>query len=142
MTYTQELLKTLSQEWGYSWSQIGQIMGVSVSTIRVWKNTESGTKRIEERLRHLAYFSKYLHKLGHSPASWMSTPLLEGYVVCPIHLYNLSGAEVLIDLADGSLKAEEALDLVMPNWREQYSDNGFSVVRFDDGSYGTIRKDM
>lgn len=142
MTYTQELLKTLSQEWGYSWSQIGQIMGVSVHTIRVWKNTESGTKRIEERLRHLVYFSKYLYKLGHSPASWMSTPLLEGYVVCPIHLYNLKGAEVLIDLADGSLKAEDALDLVMPNWREQYSDNGFSVVRFDDGSYGTIMRDM
>lgn len=131
-----DLLQELTEIRGMGWSDLAEVLGVSVSAIRKWRN--GGDASPESRLK-LASFAALLDVLEEKgliadPAGWMEMdlPLAAGFFIRPLDLYLEGHIAALIDLAERRQEAVQVLDRVRPNWRDGRSD--FEVVHDVDGA--------
>lgn len=138
-----ELLEELTEGRGMGWSDIAEVLGVSISAIRKWR--KGGDASPESRIK-LAQFAGLLDVLEEKapiadPAGWMELdlPLAAGFFIRPLDLYLEGHIDALIDLAERRLEAPQVLDRVRPNWRDARSD--FEVFLDVDGERSVRRRE-
>jgi len=141
LTPGKELVTELAAVHGFSWTDIGKLLDVSVPAIRKWRLDGQVSPVNVSRLARLAAFAELLQRNGIRAAAWMSTPLLDGYSVAPKHLYREGQAGALADVAlDPHGDVRETLDTLQSGWRDKYDNHGYQVVRFAHGDYGTTKR--
>ncbi|MHB8189649.1 MAG: hypothetical protein ACYDHP_04360 [Ferrimicrobium sp.] len=128
------LLEELSTERGMSWRDISRLIGVSVSAVRKWR--QDGASQPENRLAlaRLAAFLDLLEGLlVQDPAAWLELPVIEGFTVCYLDLYEAGRPELILDILNQRLSPTAALDIMNPNWRTCYTSD-FEVFEATDGN--------
>lgn len=129
------LLDELATERGMGWSDIAEVVGVSVSAVRKWRKGGDSSPASRQKLARIAAYLDLLEEkvLVQDPAAWMEMdlPLDSGYFIRPIDLY-LEGHEfAIIDIVELRRDVAVVLDEVRPGWREGRSD--FEVFTDTDG---------
>ena len=130
-----DLLGELSDRHGVAWSDVADMLGVSVPALRKWRKTSSGTTpENHQRLAGLVAFYSILGENVGTPARWMSMKLVAGYNVTAVDLYSSDAAPVLLDLAAGNagVTAEGLLDELQPGWRATW-ESRYEVFEAEDG---------
>ncbi|WP_410644982.1 hypothetical protein [Amycolatopsis sp. lyj-346] len=129
------LLAELTRDRGMGWSDIAEVVGVSVSAIRKWRKGGEASPESRRKLAQIAGLLDVLAENGlvEEPARWMEMdlPLEAGYFIRPLDLYLEGHVVALIDLAEQRQTIAQVLDQVRPNWRESRSD--FEVFVDTDG---------
>ena len=135
------LLDELASRRGMGWSDIAEVIGVSISAVRKWRRGGDASADNRKGLARIAAYLDLLEEkvLVQDPAAWMEMdlPVPSGYYIRPLDLY-LDGHELaLIDIAERRREIPVVLDEIRPGWRDERSD--FEVFIDDDGER-SIRK--
>lgn len=129
------LLQELASERGMGWSDIAEIVGVSVSAVRKWRQGGVASPESRSKLARIAALLDVLEEKGviEDPAGWMEMDfsLDAGYFIRPLDLYLEGHVTELIELAEQRQSTAQVLDKVRPNWRQSRSE--FEIVLDDDG---------
>jgi transcriptional regulator with XRE-family HTH domain len=129
------LLEELAGGRGMGWSDIAEVVGVSISAIRKWRKGGDASPESRSKLARIAALLDVLEEKGlvQDPAAWMEMdlPLDSGYFIRPLDLYLEGHVLALIDLAEQRQTVTQVLDQVKPNWRTSRSD--FEVFVDTDG---------
>jgi transcriptional regulator with XRE-family HTH domain len=129
------LLEELAGERGMGWSDIAEIVGVSVSAVRKWRKGGLASPESRSKLARVAALLDVLEEKGliEDPAAWMEMDftLEPGYFIRPLDLYLEGHVTELVELAEHRQTTAQVLDRVRPNWRQSRSE--FEVVLDDDG---------
>lgn len=137
------LLDELTGIRGMGWSDIAEIVGVSVSAIRKWRNGGVASPESRSKLARIAALLDVLEEKGliEDPAAWMEMDfgLEPGYFIRPLDLYLEGHVTELIELAEQRQTTSQVLDRVRPNWRQSRSD--FEVFLDVDGERSIRRRD-
>lgn len=138
----ENLLEELAGERGMGWSDIAEVVGVSISAVRKWRN--GGLASPESRLK-IARFAALLDVLEEKgviedPAAWMEMEftLDPGNFIRPLDLYLEGHVTQLIELAEQRQTTAQVLDQVRPNWRQNRSD--FEIYLDADGERAIRRR--
>jgi transcriptional regulator with XRE-family HTH domain len=136
------LLEELTNERGMGWSDIAEVVGVSISAIRKWRKGGDASPESRSKLARIAAVLDLLEEKGlvQDPAAWMEMdlPLDSGYFIRPLDLYLEGHIVALIDLAEQRQTVAQVLDQVRPNWRNSRSD--FEVFIDTDGQRSIRRR--
>lgn len=120
------LLEELATERGMGWSDIAEVLGVSVSAIRKWRKGGDASGGSRMKLARIAALLDVLEEKGliEDPVGWMEMdlPLETGYFIRPLDLYLEGHVTALLDIAEQRQRMEQVLDQVRPNWRASRSD--------------------
>jgi transcriptional regulator with XRE-family HTH domain len=137
------LLEELASERGMGWSDIAEVVGVSISAVRKWRKGGDASPGSRSKLARIAALLDVLEEKGlvQDPAAWMEMdlPLDLGYFIRPLDLYLEGHVLPLIDLAEQRQTVAQMLDQVKPNWRANRSD--FEVFVDTDGQRSIRRRD-
>jgi len=137
------LLEELASDRGMGWSDIAEVVSVSVSAIRKWRQGGVASPESRTKLARIAALLDVLEEKGviEDPASWMEMDftLEAGYFIRPLDLYLEGHVNELIELAEQRQTTAQVLDQVRPNWRQSRSD--FEVILDDDGERSIRRRD-
>jgi transcriptional regulator with XRE-family HTH domain len=137
------LLDELAGERGMGWSDIAEVVGVSISAIRKWRKGGDASPESRSRLARIAAFLDVLQEKGlvEDPAAWMEVdlPLESGYFIRPLDLYLEGHVPALLDLAERRRTVAQVLDEVKPGWRANRND--FEVFIDTDGERSVRRRD-
>lgn len=137
------LLEELASDRGMGWSDIAEVVGVSVSAVRKWRKGGLASPESRTRLARVAALLDVLEEKGviEDPAAWMEMDftLEPGYFIRPLDLYLEGHVTELIELAEHRQTTAQVLDRVRPNWRQSRSD--FEVVLDTDGERSIRRRD-
>jgi transcriptional regulator with XRE-family HTH domain len=129
------LLEELTVERGMGWSDIAEVVGVSISAIRKWRRGGTASSESRKGLARIAALLDLLEEKGlvQDPAAWMEMdlPLDPGYFIRPLDLYLEGHVFALIDLAEQRQTVTQVLDEIRPDWRDSRSD--FEVFVDADG---------
>lgn len=138
-----DLLEELANDRGMGWSDIADVVGVSVSAVRKWRRGGDASPGSRLNLARIAALLDVLEEKAPiaDPAGWMEMdlPLAPGYFVRPLDLYLEGHTDALLDLAERRQEAVQVLDRVRPNWRESRSD--FEVFHDVDGERSIRRRE-
>lgn len=130
-----DLLEELSFERGMGWSDIAEVVGVSISAVRKWRKGGDASPESRSRLARIAAMLDILDEKVKiaDPATWleMDLPLGPGYFIRPLDLYLDGHIIALIDLAEERKSMTQVLDEVRPDWRASRSN--FEVFTDTDG---------
>lgn len=136
------LLEELAGERGMGWSDIAEVVGVSISAVRKWRKGGDASPESRSKLGRIAALLDLLEEKGlvQDPAAWMEMdlPLDSGYFIRPLDLYLEGHVAALIDLAEQRQTVAQVLDQVRPNWRASRSD--FEVFIDTDGQRSIRRR--
>lgn len=136
------LLEELAGDRGMGWSDIAEVVGVSISAIRKWRKGGDASPDSRSKLARIAALLDVLEEKGlvQDPAGWMEMdlPLEAGYFIRPLDLYLEGHVTALIELAEQRQTVAQVLDKVRPNWRESQSD--FEVFLDVDGERSIRRR--
>jgi transcriptional regulator with XRE-family HTH domain len=137
------LLDELAGERGMGWSDIAEVVGVSISAIRKWRKGGDASPESRSRLARIAVLLDVLQEKGlvEDPAAWMEVdlPLESGYFIRPLDLYLEGHVQALIDLAEQRRTVAQVLDEVRPDWRAARAD--YDVFIDTDGERSIRRRD-
>lgn len=137
------LLEELASSRGMGWSDIAEVVGVSVSAVRKWRKGGVASPESRSRLARIAALLDVLEEKGviADPAAWMEMDftLEPGYFIRPLDLYLEGHVSELLELAEQRQTTVQVLDRVRPNWRQNRS--GFEVFLDDDGERSIRRRD-
>jgi transcriptional regulator with XRE-family HTH domain len=137
------LLEELAGSRGMGWSDIAEVVGVSVSAVRKWRKGGVASPESRSKLARIATLLDVLEEKGlvADPAAWMEMDfsLEPGYFIRPLDLYLEGHVTELIELAEQRQTTAQVLDRVRPNWRQNRSD--FEVFLDDDGERSIRRRD-
>ena len=136
------LLDELKSDRGMGWSDIAEVLGVSISAIRKWRQGGDANPERRSKLARMATLLDVLEEKGliQDPAAWMEMdlPLDAGYFIRPLDLYLEGHVPALIELAEQRQTVTQMLDQVRPNWRASRSD--FEVFLDRDGERSIRRR--
>jgi transcriptional regulator with XRE-family HTH domain len=137
------LLEELAADRGMGWSDIAEVLGVSISAIRKWRKGGDASPESRSKLARIAALLDVLEEKGlvQDPAAWMEMdlPLEAGYFIRPLDLYLEGHVTALVELAEQRQTVTQVLDQVRPNWRGSRSD--FEVFLDADGERSIRRRD-
>lgn len=137
------LLEELAGSRGMGWSDIAEVVGVSVSAVRKWRKGGVASPESRSKLARIAALLDLLEEKGviEDPAAWMEMDftLEAGYFIRPLDLYLEGHVTELIELAEQRQTTAQVLDQVRPNWRQSRSD--FEVYLDVDGERSIRRRD-
>jgi transcriptional regulator with XRE-family HTH domain len=137
------LLDELAGDRGMGWSDIAEVVGVSISAIRKWRKGGVASPDSRSKLARIAALLDVLEEKGviEDPAAWMEMDfsLDAGYFIRPLDLYLEGHVTELLELAEQRQTTAQVLDQVRPNWRQSRSD--FEVFVDADGERSIRRRD-
>lgn len=137
------LLDELASERGMGWSDIAEVVGVSVSAVRKWRKGGVASPESRSKLARIAALLDVLEEKGivEDPAAWMEMDftLEPGYFIRPLDLYLEGHVTELIELAERRQTTSQVLDKVRPNWRQGRSN--FEVFLDEDGERSIRQRD-
>ena len=120
-------------DWGFSWTSIARVVGVSIPAVRKWRQGKpvSGDNR-----RNLALLVALVGVLEEDyligdGASWLDMPLGES-AFTGIDVLAAGQAQDLMQYAAGHIGSRDLLDSVLPTWRDTVDDR-FEVYEAPDG---------
>jgi len=135
-----QVLELLSTEFGMSWSDIGRVVGVTVQSLRKWRQGQPAVAEHRMRLAQLAAFLSVLSAQHIAdPASWLELPILDRFRPRRIDLLRAGRGDALFDLAMGHARPEQALEVLSPDWRESLASE-HEVFKADDGMLSLRRR--
>ncbi len=127
-----DLLAELA-DLGFSWTAIARIVGVSIPSIRKWRQGETATGENRRKLARLVALVGVLESdhLISDVASWLDIPLAGS---------NFTGIDVLangrlsdvVEYAAEHIESTELLDRSLPTWRDE-PQSQFEVFQAGDG---------
>lgn len=132
-----DLLAILSNELGMSWSLVAELVRVSPTAVRKWRQDGPVTPENRLRIAHAIAFCEAL--VQHNPritdaALWLETPLTTTTVLRPATLFAAGHAEALLDLAADRVSPVNVLDGFAHDWRTRFpADRAFEVIQAPDG---------
>lgn len=117
----ESLLEELATDRGLGWHQISHLCGVSVQTVRKWRNGGHISVGSRKDMAQLAAFLDILEEssLKVHPAGWLYVRLLESHTVRAADLYVDGHADDLLEHAQGLLTTNDLLDKWSPDWRTE-----------------------
>lgn len=137
------LLEELASDRGMGWSDIAEVVGVSISAVRKWRKGGVASPESRSKLARIAALLDVLEEKGviEDPAAWMEMnfTLEPGYFIRPLDLYLEGHITELIELAEQRQTTAQVLDQVRPNWRQSRSD--FEVYLDVDGERAIRRRE-
>jgi transcriptional regulator with XRE-family HTH domain len=137
------LLEELATDRGMGWSDIAEVVGVSVSAVRKWRKGGVASPESRSKLARIAALLDVLEEKGviEDPAAWMEMnfTLEPGYFIRPLDLYLEGHITELSELAEQRQTTTQVLDQVRPNWRQARSD--FEVYLDVDGERSIRRRE-
>ena len=137
------LLEELASDRGMGWSDIAEVVGVSVSAVRKWRKGGVASPESRSKLARIVALLDVLEEKGviEDPAAWMEMnfTLEPGYFIRPLDLYLEGHITELIELAEQRQTTAQVLDQVRPNWRQSRSD--FEVYLDVDGERAIRRRE-
>jgi transcriptional regulator with XRE-family HTH domain len=137
------LLDELAGDRGMGWSDIAEVVGVSISAVRKWRKGGLASPQSRSKLARIAALLDVLEEKGliQDPAAWMEMDfsLESGYFIRPLDLYLEGHVTELIELAEQRQSTAQVLDQVRPNWRQNRSD--YEVFLDVDGERSIRRRD-
>jgi transcriptional regulator with XRE-family HTH domain len=138
-----KLLEELAGDRGMGWSDIAEVVGVSISAVRKWRKGGVASPESRSKLARIAGLLDVLEEKGliEDPAAWMEMDfsLEAGYFIRPLDLYLEGHVTELIELAEQRQTTAQVLDQVRPNWRQSRS--GFEVFLDADGERSIRQRD-
>ncbi|HUB72397.1 MAG TPA: hypothetical protein VL984_18390 [Acidimicrobiales bacterium] len=136
---TQSPVRLLDElgDLGFAWRDIARMVGVSVPALRRWRAGERPTGDNRREIAQLLAFVKIIvdHGFVFEPASWMEMPVSSAIATTAIDLYSEGQLEIVFDLATHNITAEQALDLIEPDWRTSEESNWEVLVAEDGAPY-------
>lgn len=108
---------------GFSWRDLGRIVGVSVPALRKWRNGDQASGENRLRVARLAAFCEIVREqyLIDDPASWLEIPLHIDAPVTGIDLLAMDRFDLAFRLAgDDRTDPGWVLDQFDPDWRNRY----------------------
>lgn len=132
---TSDLLRLL-RSWGFAWTDVARIVGVSVPALQKWRKGTSPSGENRLRLALLVALVDYLEHelLVNEPASWLEMPIREGVQATALDLLSQQRESLVIELASHQTTPEKVLDEFEPDWRNVLIDYTFEVFTASDGS--------
>jgi hypothetical protein len=127
------LLEELAVNRGMSWSAIARLVGVTVGAVRKWRHDGATTGAHRRALARLTAFLDVLeHFAIDDPFGWLEMPLVDGYTVTGLDIYQARHENALLDYASHRIDVAELLTQYDPNWRVSYRTD-FEVFEAGDG---------
>lgn len=135
-----DLLRMLSTDFGFSWTEIASTVGVSVQALRKWRFGGAPTADNRLSLASLTAFANHLDHLGVAePAAWAALPILPGYAPTGMDVYRAHRGDLVCGLARGQVSPEQVLSAYDPTWRiAQRLEH--EVFEASDGELATRRR--
>jgi hypothetical protein len=134
------LLNELSKVRGLGWSDIARLVGVSVQALRKWRQHEPITGENRLAVARLAALLDLLEGVPvQDAAGWLEIPLVQGYALRHVDLYQRARADLLFDLAHLRISPAEAMTELDPDWRDHYRLD-HEVFDADDGQLSIRRR--
>ena len=128
---------------GFSWTDVAQLLKVSLAAVRKWRKGDSLSGQHFRALGRAVAFLELLETHGvEDPAAWMEMPLVESHPIRGIDVYvDLpDGWALLLDMAAGhELEPAVLLDSADPEWRIRYPSPDHKVIHTDEGPVITPR---
>jgi len=95
-----DLVGTLGDA-GFSWRDVGRLVGVSVPALRKWRHGEPATGENRLRVARLAALSELLEDKAMiaDPASWLEVPVVEDVPICGLDLLAARREDLVFRLA-------------------------------------------
>ena len=120
-------------DWGFSWTSIARVVGVSIPAVRKWRH---GNPLSGENRRNLALLVAFVGVLEEDyliadGASWLDMPLAESSFT-GIDVLAAGQAHGLMQYAAGHISSSDLLDGALPTWRDTLDDR-FEVYEAQDG---------
>ncbi len=120
-------------EWGFSWTAIARVLGVSIPAVRKWRH---GNPLSGENRRNLARLVALVGALEDDyligdGASWLEMPLA-GSSFTGIDVLAAGRPYDLLQYAAEHISSIDLLDNVLPTWRGGLDDR-FEVYEAEDG---------
>jgi DNA-binding XRE family transcriptional regulator len=118
----QPLLDALANDCGMSWNDVARLVGVSPQSVRKWRKGEQATWENRLAVAQLATFLDVVSQLGiRDPAQWLEVPIVAGYPITGMDLYEAGMVNLLLEWADRRIDGpERVLDQFDSGWREKY----------------------
>jgi len=112
---TIDLLNEL-HEYGFAWSNIGRMIGVSVPALQKWRKGKIASGANRNRLAGLVAAGTLIQRnyMVEEIASWFEKPLVAGCPVTPIDMYARGDCVLVFGHAGGHLGPEQILDSYEP----------------------------
>ncbi|MFK4084008.1 helix-turn-helix domain-containing protein [Kribbella sp. NPDC020789] len=132
------LLEELGADRGMGWSDIAELVGVSVSAIRKWRKGGDSSPANRFELARLAAMLDFLSEFAiGDPAQWLEIPFVlpGGIEVRPYELYRDGNVSALLEVASGRTPITAVLDEIEPSWREERRTE-YEVFAAEDGQRG------
>lgn len=127
-----DLLQHLSMNVGLAWSDIARVVGVSVQSLRKWRQGSPATG--ENRLalaRLVASIDALEEALIDDPGGWLEVPVAPGGSLRHIDLLTEDRVDLLLDLAQLRVSPEAVMEELDPGWRLHQPEH--EVFRAEDG---------
>lgn len=118
-----DLLSELSER-GFAWSDIAQLLKVSVPALRKWRLGESDPTADHRRsIATLVAFIQILEEQCRvdDVASWLEIPLIDDFNIDAFELYVGDRLDLVYEVAAGRLDPKSALDQFRPDWRQVFA---------------------
>lgn len=119
--------------YGFSWTAVARIIGVSIPALRKWRHGEAATGENRRKLAELVALVGVLASdhVVFEIASWMEVPLA-GSTFTAIDVLAAGQIGDLMEYAAGHLESDELLDRAVLDWRETL-DGRFEAYLAGDG---------
>jgi transcriptional regulator with XRE-family HTH domain len=115
------LLAEVARQRGMSWSDLAEMVGVSVQAVRKWRRGEPAAGEHRLALARLAAFIELLSEMSiDDPVGWMEVPLKPGFGVRGLDLYAAGRIDLLLEWAEMRIDVDRLLDSFALGWRETY----------------------
>lgn len=132
-----DLLSQARTDYGLSWENLAELIGVSSAAVRKWRRDEPISAPNRHRLaKALAFCELLSHRDPRisEPAQWLTEPFQSETTLRGIELYAAGFESQLMAVARQDMSRPDLLDMFDPNWRSVYPAPG--RWRVDEGPDG------
>ena len=134
----QDLLGRARADFGLTWEDLANMVGVSSAALRKWRRGEAVSAQNRHRLARVLAFCESLKRRDPritDPAQWLTQPFVGSSDLRAIDLYSAGFDSQLLTVARGALDRSTVLDQFDPNWRTTHAASRRWVV--DEGPDGS-----
>ena len=115
------VLETVAETSGVSWTDLAELLDVSVSAIRKWRAGVDPAPQKRAALARVAAFMELLDEAAvHNPAGWLQIPIRDGWTVTPADLYRAGCLLEVLDFAYRRVSANDTMTAFAQDWVEKY----------------------
>lgn len=139
-----DILATLSEDFGFSWPLIADLVGVSTSALRKWRRGGPATPKNRYSLALVVAFCELLRVVNPritDPSHWLEIPVTPETTLRNGDIFSRGSLAELLDVASGRMTSADMLTSLIPGWRIQFAPSEkFDIVLAPDGLPSIVSK--